>query len=119
MRKMTLEMVAHQTDTPAEQLRGLFAGDEGHATPKVDLRGVVFRDGQILLVRERQDRRWRCLAVGPMWVVREVRQKSGYEVRAVRMAAVLTAMARPRCGLSGLLLVGHAEDGVAQPFLEP
>lgn len=34
------------------------------------------------------------------------------------MAAALASMARPRCGLFGLLLISHAEDGVAQPFLE-
>ena len=51
-------MVAHQADLPAEKLRTPFTGAAGHATPKVGLRGVMFKDGQILLVRERQDMRW-------------------------------------------------------------
>ena len=34
------------------------------------------------------------------------------------MAAALRSMAGPRCGLLGLLLISHTEDGVAQPFLE-
>lgn len=35
-----------------------------------------------------------------------------------RLNGLLTSIARPRYGLIGLLLICHAEDGVAQPFLE-
>jgi ADP-ribose pyrophosphatase YjhB (NUDIX family) len=56
-----------------------------YATPKVDVRGVVFQDGKILLVQERSDGMW-TLPGG--WadvgdspddaVVREIREESGY-----------------------------------------
>jgi ADP-ribose pyrophosphatase YjhB (NUDIX family) len=66
--------------------------ESGYATPKVDVRGVVFRGEEILLVREKDDGRW-TLPGG--WadggdspseaVVREIREESGYETRAVRL----------------------------------
>jgi ADP-ribose pyrophosphatase YjhB (NUDIX family) len=67
----------------------------GHATPKVDVRGVVFRDEAILLVRERADGRW-SLPGG--WAdvydspseatVREIWEESGYRTRAVKLLAL-------------------------------
>ncbi len=36
-------------------VRGVLERDSGYATPKVDMRGVVFRNGRLLLVRERAD----------------------------------------------------------------
>jgi ADP-ribose pyrophosphatase YjhB (NUDIX family) len=67
----------------------------GYATPKVDVRGVVFRGDEILLVRETDDGLW-TLPGG--WadggdapseaVVREIREESGYETRAIRLLAV-------------------------------
>jgi ADP-ribose pyrophosphatase YjhB (NUDIX family) len=78
-----------------DALRALFAGETGHATPKVDVRGVVFRDDAILLVRERSEGRW-TLPGG--WadigesageaVVRETREESGYRTRAVKLLAL-------------------------------
>jgi ADP-ribose pyrophosphatase YjhB (NUDIX family) len=68
---------------------------QSYPTPKVDVRGVVFRDGRLLLVRELSDGRW---ALPGGWadvgeslseaVVREVREESGYETRAVKLLAV-------------------------------
>jgi len=68
---------------------------QSYPTPKVDVRGVVFRDGRVLLVRELSDGRW---ALPGGWadvgeslaeaVVREVREESGYDTRAVKLLAV-------------------------------
>ena len=72
----------------------LFAANHGYATPKVDVRGAVFQDGRLLLVREREDGCWTLpggwAEVGQSAaesVVREVREESGYIVRAVRLLA--------------------------------
>jgi ADP-ribose pyrophosphatase YjhB (NUDIX family) len=66
-----------------------------YPTPKVDVRGVVFRDGRLLLVRELSDGRWSLPGgwadVGESLseaVVREVREESGYATRAVKLLAV-------------------------------
>jgi ADP-ribose pyrophosphatase YjhB (NUDIX family) len=73
----------------------LFRGQNGYATPKVDVRGAVFRDGRILLVREETDGRW---ALPGGWadvnqsaaecVAREVAEEAGLRVEAVKLAAV-------------------------------
>ena len=72
----------------------LFAANHGYATPKVDVRGAVFQDGRLLLVREREDGCWTLpggwAEVGQSAaesVEREVREESGYTVKAVRLLA--------------------------------
>ncbi|MGC9349667.1 MAG: NUDIX hydrolase [Anaerolineae bacterium] len=87
---------AHTATDDFERIHALFAGAEGYETPKVDVRGVVFRDDRILLVRELLDGgRW-TLPGG--WadvndrpseaVEREVWEESGYRVRATKLLAV-------------------------------
>jgi ADP-ribose pyrophosphatase YjhB (NUDIX family) len=68
---------------------------QAYPTPKVDVRGVVFRDGGVLLVREVGDGRWTLpggwadVGESPSEaVVREVREESGYETQAVKLLAV-------------------------------
>src|ERR1700760_310137 len=39
----------------ADKILELFRREHGYATPKVEVRGAVIREGQILLVRERED----------------------------------------------------------------
>lgn len=77
------------------EIKSLWVHEEGYATPKVDVRGAVFIDDEILLVRERSDGKW-TLPGG--WadvneapseaVVREVHEESGYQTRATKLAAV-------------------------------
>ena len=69
--------------------------ERGHATPKVDVRGVVFHEERILLVRERDDGRWSLpggwadIGDAPSTAVeREIREESGWETRATRVLAV-------------------------------
>lgn len=88
-------MAAAGAGEDAEKLLGLYAAERGYATPKVDVRAAMFREGRILLVKERADGGW-TLPGG--WadvgdspgraVEREAREESGYEVRAVKLAAV-------------------------------
>ena len=94
VREIAAEMMAQGSDGDIAPIRALFAGEAGYATPKTDLRGVVFREEKILLVQEREDGRW-SLPGG--WAdvqespadgtVREVREESGYETRAVKLLA--------------------------------
>ncbi len=97
VRQLAAEMASAGTNglDPAEAGE-LFARDSGYTTPKVDVRAVVFgTDGRLLLVRERSDGGWTLpggwadVGVSPAEnVVREVREESGFEVRAVKMLAV-------------------------------
>jgi ADP-ribose pyrophosphatase YjhB (NUDIX family) len=95
VREIAAEMAASFSDADTGAMRALFAGQVGHATPKVDVRAAVFRDDAILLVRERSEGLW-TLPGG--WadigespgeaVARETCEESGYQVRAVQVLAV-------------------------------
>jgi len=54
-------LVARELELPLGEARALWDGERGYATPKVDVRGGVFREDQVLLVRERADGRWTLL----------------------------------------------------------
>ncbi len=87
--------------TAAHVRRLLLAGATGYATPKLDVRGAVFRgepDGgaQVLMVKERSDGGWTLpggwvdVGESPSRAVeKEVREESGFEVRARKVIAVL------------------------------
>jgi ADP-ribose pyrophosphatase YjhB (NUDIX family) len=96
LRTIAAELAAVPTCGDVEAIRGLFAGETGYPTPKVDVRGVVFRRRDILLVRERADGRWTLpggfadVSDAPAQAVeREVAEEAGIEVRADRLIAVL------------------------------
>jgi ADP-ribose pyrophosphatase YjhB (NUDIX family) len=102
VRAVAVELAALGPDEP-EQLARAFAQEPGHATPKLDVRGVVARGQEVLLVRGTDDERWTLpggwAEVGetPSFAVeKEVRQESGYEVRAAKLLAVLNRDARER-----------------------
>jgi ADP-ribose pyrophosphatase YjhB (NUDIX family) len=92
------EIIELHADFPKEQLVAGFLAQPGYATPKIDVRGAVVRDGKILLVKERQDGRW-CMPGG--WAdvgegpsdaaAREVREESGFLVKPVKVVAVCDA----------------------------
>ena len=78
-------------------VEAMFAGQTGYATPKLDVRGAVFRAGKILLVREVADGgRWTLpggwcdVGISPAEnVTKEVFEESGFQVRVVRLVAAL------------------------------
>jgi ADP-ribose pyrophosphatase YjhB (NUDIX family) len=94
IRELSASLIAGSGQDAAELLE-LFGRDAGYATPKVDVRGAAFRDGQVLMVREISDGGW-TLPGG--WadvnqtpaecVVREIAEESGFQARAVKLAAV-------------------------------
>ena len=93
--ELAAEMMATGSNTPLETVRDLFAREAGHPTPKVDVRGVVFRDDEVLLVCERADGLWTLpggwadvLESAAEAVVRKVREESGFTTRAVKLLAV-------------------------------
>jgi ADP-ribose pyrophosphatase YjhB (NUDIX family) len=95
IRAIAAAIMASGSGSEVEQVLHLFRQDVGYATPKVDVRGAVFHGGHILLVREVSDGKW-TLPGG--WadvnqsaaecVERETKEESGFQVRAVKFAAV-------------------------------
>jgi ADP-ribose pyrophosphatase YjhB (NUDIX family) len=96
VRRVAAEMAASGPRGSVEGVEGLFSGESGYATPKLDVRALV-RDegGSVLLVREKEDGLW-TLPGG--WIdvgespgeaaEREVEEESGYRVRAVSILAL-------------------------------
>ncbi len=78
-------------------IEALFAAQTGYATPKVDVRGAVFRDGRLMLVREVADLNrwtlpggWADVNLTPAEnVAKEILEESGFIVTVDRLAAVL------------------------------
>jgi ADP-ribose pyrophosphatase YjhB (NUDIX family) len=96
LRAIAVELAAGGTGAPAAEVRVAFASGVGYPTPKVDVRAVVFRGEELLLVRERRSGRW-TLPGG--WAdvgdtpgaaaERETLEESGYRVRATKLLALL------------------------------
>lgn len=96
LRELSVDILANYTFESKEKIRLAFAGEEGYCTPKVDIRGVIFQDGKILLVREKLDGNWALpggwgdIGLSPSEVaVKEIAEESGYQAEAVRLLAVL------------------------------
>jgi ADP-ribose pyrophosphatase YjhB (NUDIX family) len=104
LQDLVASILSTELQVPVSQARAFWDHEKGYATPKVDVRGGVFRDGKVLLVRERSDGKW-TLPGG--WVdvndapssavAREIREESGYLARAVKLVALFDKNA-PRHG---------------------
>lgn len=92
---ISAEMMASNSDADLAYIKGLFSDVEGYMTPRVDVRGVVFKDNKVLLVKERSDGGW-TLPGGwadpnetPGFAAeREVFEESGFNVKAVKLLAL-------------------------------
>ena len=96
IRTIAAEIAASRSATTAQSVAALFSEQSGYATPKLDIRAVVLNEEEkVLLVREREDGLWTLpggwVDVGESpseSVQREVKEESGYAVRAVRLLAL-------------------------------
>jgi len=95
---LAAEIVAEHGDLPHDAVRAAFTAQPGYVTPKVDVRGAVFRGDELLLVREAIDGGWTFPGgwadVGEephLAVEREVFEEAGLHVRAVRLIGVYDA----------------------------
>ncbi|MEH1946271.1 MAG: NUDIX hydrolase [Nostoc sp.] len=95
LRAIATEIMASYSNVEHSYILDLFSRELGYATPKVDVRGAIFRDDTILLVKERVDGCWTLPGgwadVGESAseaVVKEVYEESGYQARAIKLLAV-------------------------------
>jgi ADP-ribose pyrophosphatase YjhB (NUDIX family) len=135
--RIAAEILAGHSAAEAAFVERFFEAEVGYATPKLDLRAAVFRDGRILLVRERSDGLW---ALPGGWadvgetprqgIEKEVLEEAGLAVRAVKLLALYDQRgrgARPhplhilkaffRCEIVGEG-AGDAAEPEPQPGLE-
>jgi len=96
VRALAVEMASAGVGEPGEAVAVAFASDCGYPTPKVDVRAVVFREDELLLVREARSGQWTFPGgwadVGDTpaaAAVRETLEESGYRVAAEKVLALL------------------------------
>jgi ADP-ribose pyrophosphatase YjhB (NUDIX family) len=95
--RIAAELIAAGATLTPEELRRSWGRDTGYVTPKVEVRGAVFRreDGKVLLVRETADGLWTLpggwadVNDAPSAAVRkEIEQEAGFRTRVTKLAAL-------------------------------
>lgn len=98
LQSLSAALLGDLSDEPPERILRAFASEAGYPTPKVDVRVVLFRGGdEVLLVQERADNGrwtlpggWADVGYSPFEVaVKEAREETGLAVRPVRLLALL------------------------------
>jgi ADP-ribose pyrophosphatase YjhB (NUDIX family) len=102
IRDLSVEIMSLHTDVSKTIIKDLFTNETGYATPKVDIRSVVFRDNKILMVKEHADGAWSLpggwgdIGLTPSEVaVKETKEESGFDVKAVKLLGVLDKKCHP------------------------
>jgi len=96
--EIAAEILQHHTGLEKESLQRILMNQPGYATPKVDVRAAVVKDGKILLVQEATDN---CWAIPGGWAdvgnlpsevaMRECKEESGYDVKPIKVVGVFDA----------------------------
>ena len=83
LRDISIDILDTYTYVGVDKVKLSFANETGYATPKVDIRVVVFEEDKILLVKEKADGAWALpggwadIGYSPSEVaVKEVRERS-------------------------------------------
>ncbi len=89
------DMVAYKTGISEDKVLGLFANEKGYQTPKVEVRGAVFREDKVLLVQERKTEKWSLpggwcdIGLGMAEnTVKECQEEAGISVEYDRLIAI-------------------------------
>lgn len=98
IQEISAEIIADHSLLSRETVMQDFSMQAGYASPKIDVRGAVIKDGRILLVQEQADGRWAMPGgwadigdVPSAMVAREVKEESGYDVRVIKVIGVYDA----------------------------
>jgi ADP-ribose pyrophosphatase YjhB (NUDIX family) len=96
--EIAAEIISEHAQIAWEPLAAAFHAQTGYATPRIDVRGAVFKEGKLLLVKERLDGGW---TMPGGWVdvgdtpsgsaEREVWEEAGFRVKADRVIGVYDA----------------------------
>ena len=93
--EISAQLLANNSNHTYENVLEVFSLDTGYVTPKIDVRGAVFKNNQILLVQEQTDGNW---AMPGGWadvnlspaenVLKELREESGYHCNMIKLVGV-------------------------------
>jgi ADP-ribose pyrophosphatase YjhB (NUDIX family) len=96
--EIAAEIVSEHSSLEYAPVLDIFRTQIGYATPRVDVRGAVFQDGKLLLVKERADGGWTMPGgwadvgdVPSQAAEREVWEEAGFHVRARKLVGVYDA----------------------------
>ncbi len=129
LEEIAAEILAGHSQLDARETARAFSLEPGYATPKVDVRAAVVREGSILLVREKADGKW---AMPGGWAdvgdrpsetaERETREESGFEVRATKLLGAFDANRGVRANMFfhavKLIFLCDLLGGEARPSME-
>ena len=126
--EIAAEIVSEHSDLEYPAIVDAFKLTIGYSTPRVDVRGAVFQNQRILLVRERMDGRWTLPGgwadvgdVPSQAVEREVLEEAGYIVKARKIIGVYDANRFGKLDLFHaykIIFLCELLDGKATPSLE-
>lgn len=97
IRQISLDLLAHMSNAPMDQIIRILPHEIGYVTPKVDVRAVIFRNAdEILMVQEKIDHDrwtlpggWADVGYTPFEVaVKETFEETGLHAEATRLLAV-------------------------------
>lgn len=96
LQNLATEILAAHSDLNYSVIHTLLESEVGYTTPKIDVRGMIILEGQVLLVQEKLDGNrwtlpggWADVNESPSEAVaREVYEETGYSCRASRLLAV-------------------------------
>jgi ADP-ribose pyrophosphatase YjhB (NUDIX family) len=96
--EIAAEIICEHTQLAFKPLVDVFSAQTGYATPRVDVRGAVFKENKLLLVRERMDGGWTLPGgwadvgdVPSKAAEREVYEEAGFLVQARKLVGVYDA----------------------------
>ncbi|MEI5909693.1 NUDIX hydrolase [Bacillus spongiae] len=96
LREISSEIMQEYTGLKMEQIKDLFTNETGYQTPKVDVRGVVFKDNKILMVKEKNEQKWALpggfcdVGLSPSEnIVKEIKEEAGFDVSPIKLLACL------------------------------
>ncbi len=96
--EIAAEIISEHSSLEISTLMDAFCAQVGYATPHIDVRGAVFRDGKLLMVRESQDGGWTMPGgwadvgdVPSQSAEREVWEEAGFRVKARKVVGVYDA----------------------------
>lgn len=95
LRELSNEMLSYKTGISNDKINNLFCNEVGYQTPKIETRGVLFKDNKILMVKE-LDGKWSlpggwCDVMESVKsnTIKEMKEETGLDVTASRIIAIL------------------------------
>jgi len=92
---ISAQMMSSLSQSSMQPILDLFMSQSGYATPKIDVRGAIFQEQTVLLVKESADQKWTLpggwadMNYSPAYCMqKEVFEESGYEVAVRKLVAL-------------------------------